>query len=41
MKRFALSLAYLGMAAGASARALPSEPVTFADGRGVMGGEVP
>jgi hypothetical protein len=40
MKRFALFLTCLGIAAGASAQALPSEPVTIADGRVVIGGDV-
>jgi hypothetical protein len=40
MTRFTLFLACLGMAARASAQALPSEPVTIADGRVVIGGDV-
>ncbi|MBI2827758.1 MAG: hypothetical protein HYX77_00625 [Acidobacteria bacterium] len=40
MKRFALFLACLGMAAGTSAQVLPSEPVTIGDGRVVIGGDV-
>jgi hypothetical protein len=40
MTRFALFLACLGMAAGASAQVLPSEPVTLANGRVVLGGDV-
>ena len=40
MKQFALFLACFGMAALASAQALPSEPVTIADGRVVIGGDM-
>ena len=39
MKRFALFLACLGMAGGASAQVLPSEPVTILSGRVVIGGD--
>ena len=40
MKRFALFLACLSIAAGASAQALLSEPVTIVDGRVVTGGDM-
>ena len=40
MKRIALFLGWLGIAAGASAQVLPSEPVTIGGGRVVLGGDV-